>query len=365
MTELELLRELGDQTPLPELTELTDARARLMREISSERATLPPSPAPRSGRTRRPRRRRVVAAIVSVGGAGAALLAVIFGANAHPGVSHGRSIANVPPPRLPRLADPTASQVLQRAAFVALHTATATPSGDQFVYTKTESQGHTIQVWMSVDGTHTSRVGTSSRPGCVNGQMSLRMLGEDGKPLSDFIPKQFRGRPLTKAQAATLFGGKIPYDGPVVTRSCTPQTAYFPDMPTQADGMLPYLQRTQGVRSDDLNDIAKTVGGLLDSDYLLPAQQAALYAFLGRTPGITIQRAVTDAAGRPGVGVAWSFDGSQAMLIFDPQTYTYLGMTTRGIGGQISGTALLATAIVDNVGQAPGPSTTPASTAGA
>ncbi len=64
---------------------------------------------------------------------------------------------------------------------------------------------------------------------------------------------------------------------------------------------------------------------------------------------------MTDAAGRPGVGVVWSLDASQAMLIFDPQTYTYLGTSTRGIDGQLSGTALLTTAIVDRVGQLPGP----------
>jgi hypothetical protein len=136
-------------------------------------------------------------------------------------------------------------------------------------------------------------------------------------------------------------------------------------MPTRPGGMLAYLERTQGVRPDDLNDIAKTVGGLLDSDYLLPAQQAALYAFLARTPGIRIQPAVADAAGRPGVGVVWSFDGSQAMLVFDPQTYTYLGMSTRGLDGRIGGTALLTTAIVDHAGQVPGASPSPAPADGA
>lgn len=367
MTELELVRELGDETPLRELTELADARALLTRAIASERAAVPEPRVRRAARARRPRRRRlVIAATATAATAGAGVFGMFSWMNVRPGVSGVRSVASAPAQRLPALAHPTAARVLNRAAFVALHTTPATPSGDQFVYTKTEvERGQTVQAWLSVDGTRTSRVGTTSIPGCVNGQMSLQMLGEDGKPLSDFIPKQFSGRPLTMAQAAKLFGGKVPTDGPYVTRPCKPQPAYFPHMPTQADHILGYLERTQGVRPDDLNDVAKTVGNLLDSDYLLPAQQAALYTFLAQTPGITIQRGVTDAAGRSGVGVVWSLPGSQAMLIFDSRTYAYLGISTRGIDGQLGATALLTTAIVDSVGQLPGPGATPAPADGA
>jgi hypothetical protein len=92
---------------------------------------------------------------------------------------------------------------------------------------------------------------------------------------------------------------------------------------------------------------------MLDTDYLLPAQQAALYRFLETTPGITIKQGVTDVAGRPGIGVGWSVDGSSAMLIFDPTTYQYLGMTTTGEQGQVGGDALLQTAIVDSAGEQP------------
>src|ERR1700721_2258649 len=155
MTELELLRDLGDETPLAELADLADARARLMREISAERAAVTAPRARRSTRIRRPRQRRLlVAATVS-----AAAAAAVFGM-LHSGDSHVRSMASNPVRHLPVLAHPTAIQVLHRAAFVALHTATVTPSGDQFIYTKTtQSPGHTLQAWLSVDGMHTSRVG--------------------------------------------------------------------------------------------------------------------------------------------------------------------------------------------------------------
>jgi hypothetical protein len=127
-------------------------------------------------------------------------------------------------------------------------------------------------------------------------------------------------------------------------------------MPTTSGAMLTYLERTQGVQH--LNDLAKTVSDLLDSDYLLPAQQAALYRFLATTPGITVEQGVADIAGRRGIGVGWSFEGGRSMLIFDSTTFTYLGTTTWGAGGRRSGDALLQMGLVDRVGQLPAQSAT-------
>jgi hypothetical protein len=53
------------------------------------------------------------------------------------------------------------------------------------------------------------------------------------------------------------------------------------------------------------------------------------------------------------------------MLIFDPQSYTYLGTDTRGVAGQLTGTALLTTAIVDSAGQPPDPGAARAASGGA
>jgi hypothetical protein len=294
MNELELLRELGDETPLPELSELSEARARLTSAVAREqvprsaRAVVSPRRGRRAGR----RRLALGGAVLAAAGAASAALIVAIGTARH-----------APPAAAqPRAAQPTAAQVLDRAAFVALRTTSVTPLPDQFVYTRVEqSGGHIIQSWLSVDGTRSSIVGPHTVLPCVNG---------------------------------------------VESRPCTPVRAYFPDMPTSASMMLPYLERTQGVRPDDINDLAKTVGYMLDSDYLLPAQQAAMYEFLAKTPGITVQPGVKDTAGRPGVGVEWSFEGSRAMLIFDARTYAYLGTTTWGVNGAVAGDALLKVAIV-------------------
>ena len=341
MTELELLRELGDETALPELTDLAPARARLMRTITSEHGGVAGLLSWRAARARRPSRRlHLIAATVSVAAA-AAVVFMTLGGDAHSVSSPTRSngaVAGALGPHFPALTHPTAKEILQRAAFVALQTTAATPSPDQFVYTENaDAAGQTAQSWMSVDGTQTSRVGNNTFPPCLPGHFVPGELVEPGSPL--YRPGD---------------GGRVP---------CTPQPAYFPDMPTQADGMLAYLEQTQGVRgddnADDLNDLAKQVGYMLSSYYLLPAQQAALYEFLAQTPGITAQTGVTDVIGRPGIGVVWSFEGGGGMLIFNPQTYGFLGWSTRGIDGQIRGTALLTTAIVNHVGQLPAQSTAP------
>ena len=239
---------------------------------------------------------------------------------ARPGPAHPGRTASVRSRRsLPNVGHLTAAQVLGNAAFVALRTSAQAPSPSQFVYKKVEtSQGKITQSWLSVDGARNSIVAHLTIFGCVHGKLSVG--------------------PGTPAGA---------------DRRCTPVRAYFPDMPTRASEMRAYLQRTQGVRPGNLNDLAKTVGGMLDTDYLLPAQQAALYEFLARTPGITVVRHATDAAGRPGIGVRWIFGRSAAMLIFDLQSFQYLGTATKGIAGQLSGDALLQTAIVDNAGQLP------------
>ena len=45
--------------------------------------------------------------------------------------------------------------------------------------------------------------------------------------------------------------------------------------------------------------------------------------------------------------------GGKAVLVFDPGTYTLLGITTRGEQGQVGGGALLQMAITDQAGQQP------------
>jgi hypothetical protein len=298
----------------------------------------------------RPERKAARARIrIAVGVTSGAVAAVAVGLtlSSLPGGAHsaGTAIAHPGPSagRAPVITVLTAKQVLDSAATAALSHPAAAPRPDQFVYTKVgDGDGHVAQSWLSVDGSRNGLVeapgpdGTTTVLGCVNGNRQIRLPGRNGKP--------YTGPAEPKAP--------VPLDGPVVTEPCTPQPAFLPALPTTASAMPAYLA-TQGVRLNDINDLAKVVGGMFQSDYLLPAQRAALYEFLATTPGLTLERHAKDITGRPGIGVGWSFNGSKAMLVFDPGSYTLLGITTRGEQGQVGGGALLQMAITNQAGQQP------------
>jgi hypothetical protein len=313
------------------------------------------------------RRARTGPFAVLIPAAAAVVLAVVLLTGARPSARSHRPTAQRPTAQRPSALRPTtAKQVLVRAAFVALQTSPVTPRPDQFIYTRTEDgAGQLSESWLSVSGARagivnrTASSAGSNIPACVDGHSSSRSLGKDGKPLSDFIPKRYRGTPMTLNQVAKrFFGGKIPTDGPVVRGRCTPQTAFHPKMPTNPRSMLAYLVRIHegyppGLPSvaDPLNNLAKNIGYMLLTSYFLPAQEAALYRFLAGTSGITISRHVRDVAGRAGVGVEWSSGGAATMLIFSPSSYRFLGWSSGGAHGD--GQALLQTAITSSAGQRP------------
>lgn len=334
MNDLDLLRDFAPEPPLLTLSELSIPRERVL-AVTQGRHAFRPAAAERRWAKRRGPARRIVIGGVTVAAAAAIMAGLLV---------WGETPAVVTVPA--RL---TAREVLDHAASAALKEHAVVPREDQFVYTKDVSPGGVVQLsWLSVDGT---RDGLTESPmngklqktvqlGCVNGARKIRTPGRDGKPLKG------GHKPIPIKSPA-------PMDGPVVTVPCTPERAFFPDMPTTAAAMGPYLERTQGIHRDNLNDLAKTVGFILNDDYVLPAQRAALYQYLAATPGLTVERHVRDVSGRPGIGVVWHFYGSKAMNIFDPHTFAYLGMTTWGEQGQMGGAALVRTAIVDRAGELP------------
>jgi hypothetical protein len=342
---------------------------------------------------RRVPRSRMLVGLVPVAAAAALTVVVVNSGTASapsqrhlvasaPGHSSNRSSAPAGQrTKLRRLAHPTAKQVLSRAAYVALQTTTVTPEPDQFIYTETsDGNGQITQNWLSVDGTRASIIqepGQSTPTmiaGCATGHITARSPGEDGKPLQDFIPKSLRGKPYASGQQLEkdFPGGKIPMDGPLITTKCTPQPAFYPDMPTDPSAMQAFLLKIGDIYPASvaetpaaaLNNLAKNVGFMLDSDYLLPAQEAALYRFLASTQWVTVVPDTEDVSGRPGIGVEWDYIGSKAMLVFDPSTYEYLGWSTIGEQGQTGGSALLQTAIVNGAGQQPGVSQAQTTTTG-
>jgi hypothetical protein len=336
MNDLDLIRDFAPDAPLLTLSELSVPRERVL-TVTQGRHAFRPAAAERRWAKRHGPARRIVIGGVTVAAAAAITAGMLAG-------THRTAPALVTVP-----AKLTAREVLEHAASAALKEPAVVPRDDQFVYTKVVGGGGVVeQSWLSVGGTRNGltespmngKLQKSVQLGCVNGARKIRTPGRDGKPLKG------GHKPIP-------IKGPVPMDGPVVTVPCTAERTYFPDMPTTAAAVGPYLEQTQGIRLNDLNDLSKTVGFMLESDYILPAQRAALYRFLATTPGLTIERHVRDISGRPGIGVVWHFYGSKAMNIFDPRTFAYLGMTTWGEQGQLGGDALVRTAIVDQAGELP------------
>lgn len=86
-----------------------------------------------------------------------------------------------------------------------------------------------------------------------------------------------------------------------------------------------------------------------------------MFTAASRLPGITLVESTVDAAGRPGVAVGLVSDSMRVDLIFDPDTYAYLGsryVADSPSAGLPAGTvvfesALLAVGVVDEIGQLP------------
>lgn len=321
MNDLELLRQLGDETPPSGPGEIGTARARLLAQLTQD-------PAAR-------RRRRLVLGGVPVAAAAAVAVGVLITA---PGgaTSPGMTIS----------AHLTAKQILDRAAAAALSEPAVIPRPGQFVYTKeiTEYSSGNIRMlvteyWHSVDGLRNSRI-------------TATVTYTDRAPtqMSEIYPGCRNGHYNP--------GGTVPsnsVDAPAVdpakTGACTVWPAYFPDMPTTASNMLTYLEQTQGVKPGDPASLFHAVAEGVSEDYLLPAQRAALYQLLATTPGLTVVPSVRDAAGRTGVGIQISV--YHMVLIFDPRTFAsvgYQGDSTSG-GQPPYNDAVLQVAIVDQAGR--------------
>jgi hypothetical protein len=206
----------------------------------------------------------------------------------------------------------SAAPILKKAARTVLATAAAsgrditTPQPSQYVYSVTEDPSGTVtKTWLSADGAN------SGRTEWVSG-----VAGEVPATGSSTLAA------CTLAQAKT----------------CLPEVGYYPDMPTDPSALLAYLNSVGivnttgysgiGTSDNSANDLAKGLMYLLETAYLSPPQRAAIFNLMAVTPGFTIVSTMTDAIGRTGVGVEWTFAGGSGALIFDSTTFNLLGVRT-------------------------------------
>ncbi|MDM4719173.1 CU044_5270 family protein [Micromonospora sp. WMMA1363] len=211
----------------------------------------------------------------------------------------------------PPAASAQAAEILYRAADAARADPNPIPRSDQFILTTTkgfapvvgqdEPAATTTRSWMSVDGTRDGLIWVSDPP--------------PGGRQSTVIPGCRNGRAAEWAPDGTLLDS---------TRPCAPAPAHLDDLPTDATRMVDYLQRMNGGAPSDEQMFAN-VGVLIRRGYLPASTRAALYEAATRIPGVVAIPTITDGAGRSGTGVSLVGKIDRYDLIFDPQTYRFLG----------------------------------------
>ncbi|MCE6994675.1 CU044_5270 family protein [Saccharothrix sp. S26] len=306
MDDLHLLRELGDETPLPDQASLAPARAAFV-----------------AGLTRsRPRKRRTLAAASAIGLAAAVAATITLVPTTQPAPGGQAISATTTSSATPVEPVTDAVRLLTFAAETARADPSAPPRPDQFVYTRSTAPGGAErEIWLSVDGTRDGVLKNPEPPepirlaGCVNGQ-----------------------RDVFKDPAVVLG-----------TEPCDPRPAYRSDLPTDVDAMLAYLDANASGAPGSVNARGKDILSLINEYLLPPLSRAALYEAATRIPGLSVVQDARDAAGRPGVGITWPVpEGSPkaqpVVIVFDAQTYDLLGTNFHAITEQ---------SVVDQAGQRP------------
>ncbi|MFI6490501.1 CU044_5270 family protein [Streptomyces sp. NPDC050564] len=303
--DLASVRELAADPPPPTDEARAAARARLQSAITRET---------REGiAVALPRRllfRAAIAATAAAAVAGTTVVAV-----------HGKDSNDAP-----RMTTLSAAQVLHKAADRSRSDSAdlPIPRNDQYLYTKEVTtrtwlksgkvEKFTDESWLSVDGSKTSRYSYEGR-----------ILDEP---------------PLGKHHVRW------------------PPTEYakLKKWPTDPDKLLKALRR-----GGDGSDMADQIA-FMDAVMLMrgprvmpPGLQAAAFEAVAKLPDIVIDHDEVDALGRHGIGI--SYPKTTFGLVFDRDTYAYLGLRQTGStsGGtkykQVKG--LVKAAVVDKLGQRP------------
>jgi hypothetical protein len=288
MDDLVLLRQIGDQTPLPNAGELAGARATVVSAIVA------PSPT----------RRRAARRWGLVGGATVGLAAGIAAVLV---LAQGAGVVGTP---ASAAADPV--KILNNAADAALREPDRTPRPDQFLYLKSKEGNRDRESWYSIDG---------ARDGLIK-----TVDPDHGRSDSTPLPGCRDGR-------RAVVKGTEPIPG--VTERCVPEPAYDADLPTDPAGVLPYLSQHYFKGEPTPSSQIGAIVGAAGNRYLRPAQLAALYRAAIQVSGAQAVPDVQDGLGRHGVGVRWSGGRSTYVLIFDPNSYAYLGAAYGNTGGPI------------------------------
>jgi hypothetical protein len=266
-----------------------------------------------------------------------------------------------------------AAEILNRAAAALEADPDQEPRADQYIYQEvrqlTSAQGPSSHSWSwtAVDGTRPGRSRTVEEiPACAHATFSpghhSTIVRGDGSVEEVVTPDpagdDFGSGPCERRALITVYDPKGGLSG-------APYTV-LAQLPTDPEALLETLRadpRTSlasastapgtspGPSRDDLT--WELIRGL--AEVLPSAQRAALFRAAATLKGVTVYPDVTDAAGRVGVGVGIDVPHlGRTVIVFDKTSYRYLGEIITQAGNEVVfNRALLRTAVVDQVGQAP------------
>jgi hypothetical protein len=280
------------------------------------------------------------------GFAGAALAAIaVSAAITLPGLMAGSPA----PPTRQRHAPATAAAVLLRAAQVTAATPDLRPRPDQFVFKEAISQGPyrtgrrppriLTRDWLSADGMH------------------------GGLTLQRYLPGKTWVHGLPVPDCSTL-----PHSNWNWKANCPLPPAYVMNLPRTLAGMKDYLvpDGRWGGKPGALPPAPPAAGALEQVismyQFIVPHRTAALmFRALSTIKGIHLAGTVTTLAGRKGIATAAvdPFRGIRIELIFDPNTYQYIGDLEIAVNGKTmhagteAGNAVIRMAVVGKAGELP------------
>lgn len=328
MTELDLVEDLCAAVTPPSPERLAPARAQLMAAAHAAQpeaghASATPERRRLLGGVRLPARGRTRLAIASG-------LVVVMAA----GLSAGLSLAGGG--HAPLGAPATAAELLARAA--AASAVQPVPRNDQYIYTEAtgitpvslqpgsnKTTQYTTWTWTSVDG----------KTGSLLHQKPCQRVpgGPDGLgPLTCGDRMSYAGTAfqLPNGEKGVMGGVNILLPKGARPIPEPPQTyAAARALPTTARQLASYLNNfpsLTGYRTPIWEQLTR----LLEFVPVLPPKvAAAVFTLASQQPGITLLRHVTDAAGRPGIGISQAGDPFHVQLIFNPATYQLEGINVR------------------------------------
>lgn len=318
MNDLDVVRDLRAEIPLPDAARMAEGRARLLAETA---ATRPRAHRTRAHRTRPPRTRRtrlitVAASAAAVSAAAVAGYALIPAAG--PGAAHPAAKAG----KVSRQATLAARILREASATVERAPVTAEPAPGQWIYAKTvdyepQTGTTTSENWITFDGVQTAYYGSPGGPLVEHTSASgAPDIAKDTSPLAAF------------------------------SQSATPKTAYdaLASLPSDPSALLAQIGKAAAsagganiAAGDPVAGSAPKNQAQLEFDYLTellwnaaggvggpPKAEAAAFRAVAALPGISVQQGVTDAAGTEAIAVF--DDGGYNQLLLDPRTYQVLGL---------------------------------------